>query len=236
MACIVMLELIQQIEQGKKISLLRAIGEALFRDSIKVIPIAIVWGYLWLTIAILEGIVRNRNNIFSTAMSTADGSRLLHQGNPKYSSGVDGYFGYSYGLGFEFLKKLVRMLTFMALPAVAWENKGPFSAFIRSLKIYNRHRTQFLLSYTLTFTAFIVMAVPLIILFVLHLLGVALPAFIIPVVIIYIGFIWSLNIYLEQIGVGLLYLWHMKWEKNGKKGELYYVDRPDLFDEIHELK
>jgi len=44
----------------------------------------------------------------------------------------------------------------MALPAVAWENQGPFSAFKKSFQILKKHPVQFLTSYSLTFAAGVV--------------------------------------------------------------------------------
>jgi hypothetical protein len=47
--------------------------------------------------------------------------------------------------------------------------------------------------------------------------------------------VWTLSIYLEQMSVGLLYLWHLKWVKKGSKGKLSNTSKPDLLDEIYEL-
>jgi hypothetical protein len=55
-------------------------------------------------------------------------------------------------------------------------------------------------------------------------------------VIIYESIIWTIGIYLEQMSVGLLYLWHIKWVRYGSKGELSDVPKPDLLDNVYELK
>ncbi len=227
MANIVMLELIQQIETGKKTSLSKALGEAFGYNLIKVIPIALIWGIAWLIIVILRALTSKARKGGKAEPSAKDAAMTL--------SGMNTPFSF-WRLGLNMLEKLVRMVVFMALPAVAWENKGPFAAYKKSFQIIKRHPTQFFTSYSLTFAAGIVMALPLLPIYILNELEVALPTNIWIGVIIYVGIIWTLEIYLEQMAVGMLYMWHLKWVKNGSKGELSSVNRPDLFDEIHELK
>ena len=84
--------------------------------------------------------------------------------------------------------------------------------------------------------AALIMALPLLPIFWLDDAGVAFSATFWTVVIIYECVIWTLGIYLEQMSVGLLYLWHIKWLKKGGKGELSDVAKPDLLDNVYELK
>jgi len=79
------------------------------------------------------------------------------------------------------------------------------------------------------------MAVPLIIIFYLDEHGVVFSSLFWTCVIIYEGMVWTLCIYLEQMSVGLLYLWHLKWVNSGSKGELSSVPKPDLLDRYYEL-
>ncbi|MGB9749055.1 MAG: hypothetical protein ACP5OZ_02575 [Candidatus Woesearchaeota archaeon] len=76
-------------------------------------------------------------------------------------------------LGLRMFEKLVRMYIFLTLPAIAWENKGPFSAFKRSLEVIKRHPMQFLTTYTSTGITSLFMSVPLIIIFYIDKSGVA---------------------------------------------------------------
>jgi len=55
-------------------------------------------------------------------------------------------------------------------------------------------------------------------------------------VIIYVGFVWSLGIYMEQMSLGLLYLWHLRWVESGSKRQLSSVPEPDLLDDVYELE
>ena len=61
-------------------------------------------------------------------------------------------------LGLDRLEKLVRMMVFLTLPAVAWENKDPFKAFGRSFEINKKHPVEFFTSYTLTGFSALIMA------------------------------------------------------------------------------
>lgn len=227
MGNIVMLELIQQIESGERTSFAKALKEAFGYDLIKVIPIALIWAVAWLIIVILRALTSKARKGGKAEPSTKDAAMTL--------SGMNTPFSF-WKLGLNMLEKLIRMVVFMALPAVAWENKGPFAAYKKSFLVIKKHPTQFLTSYSLTFAAGMVMALPLLPIYILNEMEVALSTNVWVAVIIYVGFIWTLEIYLEQMSVGMLYLWHMKWAKKGSKGELSSVKKPDLFDGAYELK
>ena len=229
-ANIIMLEFMQQMESGKKISFLKALKEAFTFDLIKIIPISAIWAFIWFIILIIEALARgeDRKEQKKPDPSFRDAARTL--------SGMEsGPFSWL-KLGLEMFKKLLRMTVFLILPAIAWENKGPFSAFKKSLEIIKKHPVQFLTSYTITGIAALFMALPLIPIYILDELHFTFPAIVWTIVIIYVGVIWTLNIYLEQMSVGLLYLWHLNWEKKGSNGDLSSVKKPDLFDNVYELK
>ncbi|MBU0757312.1 MAG: hypothetical protein KKF44_04550 [Nanoarchaeota archaeon] len=225
MSNIVMLELVQQMESGKEASLSEAMKEAFGFDLIRVIPVALIWGILWLIIVILKALTSKARS--KSEPSVKDAAMTLTGMNTPFSF---------IRLGLNMIEKLIRMVVFMALPAIAWENKSGFASFKRSFQIIKKHPAQFLTAYSLTLAAAGVMALPLIPIYILNELEIALPTEVWLGVIIYAGIIWTLEIYLEQMSVGLLYLWQMKWEKQGGKGELSSVERPDLFDKVYELK
>ena len=52
---------------------------------------------------------------------------------------------------------------------------------------------------------------------------------------LYIGCAWSYSIYLEQMFMAELYLWHLKWERSGKAGSIEQIPPPQLLDNVHEL-
>ncbi|MEA3342949.1 MAG: hypothetical protein U9Q92_02185 [archaeon] len=226
-ANIMMLEFMQQIESGERISFSKALKEALFLDLIKVIPVAIVWTIIWFIILILRALT-SKSRSGRGEPSARDAARTL-------GGAESGPFSW-FGLGLSMLEKLVRMIVFLALPAIAWENRGPFSAFRKSIEIIRKHPVQFLTTYTLTGVAALFMAIPLVIIFYLDDAGMAFSTVFWMAVIIYEGFVWTLSIYLEQMSVGMLYLWHLKWIRNGGTGKLDSVPKPDLMDDVHELK
>lgn len=228
-ANIMMLEFMQQLEFDKKISFGKAMKEAFLVDLVKVIPIALIWAAVWFTILVIKVLLsRIKRYISRPTPSPQDAALTLSGANA-------GPFTWL-GLGLDMFEKLVRMYVFLTLPAIAWENKGPFSAFGRSLEIIRRHPTQFITAYTLTMLTSIIMAIPIVIIIFLLYSGWNFhPLFWIGVI-IYEGFVWTLGIYLEQMSVGLLYLWHLKWLKKGGKGKLSSVPRPNLLDNVNDLK
>jgi hypothetical protein len=227
-ANLLMLELIQQMELGEKISLAKAVQESLIKDLLKVIPVALIWAIIWFLLLIIKVLTSKKKGGSRSEPSTRDAARTL-------GGAESGPFSWL-KLGLSMFEKLVRMFIFLTLPAIAWEDKGPFSAFKRSFEVIRKHSMQFITSYTLTGIASIFMAIPLIIIFYLDDIGVSFSSLFWTGVIIYEGIVWTLGIYLEQMSVGLLYLWHLKWVKNGSIGELTTVSKPDLLDNVYELK
>src|SRR3989344_616862 len=228
LANIVMLEFMQQIESGEKISLSKALKEALVFDILKVIPIAMIWAIIWVIILIIKALTSKKKSGGKAEPSARDAARTL--------GGAEGGPFSWLKLGLNMFEKLVRLVVFLTLPAIAWEHKGPFSSFGQAFKIIRKHPVQFITTYTLTGFAALIMALPLLSIFWLDYTGVTFSATFWTIVIIYECIIWTLGIYLEQMSVGLLYLWHIKWLKKGGKGELSDVAKPDLLDSAYELK
>lgn len=228
LANIVMLEFLQQLESGEKISLSKALKEALVFDLLKVIPIAMIWAIIWVMILIIKALTSKKKGGRRPEPSARDAAKTL-------GGAESGPFSWI-KLGLSMFEKLVRMVVFLTLPAIAWEHKGPFSSFGQAFKIIKKHPMQFFTTYTLTGFAALIMALPLLPIFLLDDAGVTFSATFWTIVIIYECIIWTLGIYLEQMSVGLLYLWHIKWVKNGSKGELSSISKPDLLDEVYELK
>ncbi|MCD6549181.1 hypothetical protein J7K41_00500 [Candidatus Micrarchaeota archaeon] len=223
----VLLELIQQMETGKKTSLIKALRETVTSDLIRVIPIALIWSFVWLIILILRALTRKRRGTRHEP-SLKDAAKTL--------SGMNANPVSWFGLGLDMLEKLVRMTVFTTLPAVTWENKGPVDAFKRGFEVIKRHPVQFLTSYSLTLLAVAFVSLPLVPIYLLDKQGVELPSAVWLGVLIYAGVVWTLEVYLEQMAVAVLYLWHLKWLKAGGKGPLSSVKKPDLFDDVYELK
>lgn len=219
LSCLFLLELIQQIESGKNLSILVAVFDVIRQSAIKALPIAGIWAVLWFILLIFTP--KNRDD--DTEASLRDAAETLSGANSPFSLSV------------ELFKKLMRMFFFLTLPAIAWEGKGPLSGFKQAFRIVKAHPVQFISTYALTLAAATLIALPLVPFYVAAEAEVVLPAWAYIAVIIYSGIVWTTEIYLEQMSLGLLYLWHLKWEKNGAQGQLSDVPQPSLVDEVHEL-
>jgi len=83
---------------------------------------------------------------------------------------------------------------------------------------------------TLTEFALAIMFLPILPIFIAAKLNIAIPAVLWLCVILYEGIAWTLGVYLEQMSVGLLYLWQMNWERDGSTCDLKDHPKPDLLD------
>lgn len=70
-----------------------------------------------------------------------------------------------------------------------------------------------------------------------------LPEYAWVLTIMYIAFVWSYSVYLEQMFAAGLYLWHMKWERavgNAQRDgtpipSMRQIPQPSILDDVHEL-
>jgi MFS superfamily sulfate permease-like transporter len=220
-----MLEIVKQIESGEKTSFIKAFKTTI-SVIIQIIPLAIIWAIIWLILLIIKSFTKEKSK---------NKKEFNAENAAKTLAGYDNPFSW-WRLGLEMLEKLLRMWIFLALPAIAWENKNAFQAIAHSTEIIRKHPLQFLTAYTLTGATALIMALPLIPIYVLDKMDYIFPSYIWIIVIIYECIIWTLGVYLEQMSVGILYLWHIKWERKGGKGDLSSVKKPDLLDNVYELK
>ncbi len=224
----IMLEFIYNIERGEKPTWGHALRKTFVKNIIKLIPIAIIWSGILLITILIRALTSKKRSSKKPEPSIPDAARTLSGMN------VDPFSWLK--LGLRMFEKLVRMTIFLSLPAIAWEEKNPFAAFGKAFRIIKQHPVQFLSSYTLTGIAGALMALPLVPIYLLNEAGVQIATIVWWGVIIYSGIIWTLGIYLEQMSVGLLYLWHYKWEQGGSQGDLTSIPKPDLLDDVHEFQ
>jgi hypothetical protein len=59
-SCLVLLELIQQLESGEKLSLGKALSSAVTYDLLKILPIVIIWKIIWFILSILQAVFSER--------------------------------------------------------------------------------------------------------------------------------------------------------------------------------
>ncbi len=240
-SCSVLLELIQQIESGKKADLLKAVFDTLTLNLVKMIPIVIVWTFIWFLLTIISTLIHRKNEKNDSDFNSENAAKIL--------VGAGGEFSFS-SYFVDALKKGVRIIVFLILPGIAWENRSCFGAVKKGMGIFRLHLYEFTTGFALTELASFIIFFPFILMI---MLGSAkegrTPIIVFPeqawyLAIVYIAFAWSYTVYLEQMFAAELYLWHIKWERqlnklraSGDLGKLsfYDVKRPSLLDDIPDL-
>lgn len=232
MSCAVVLEMIRQIEVGNP-SLIRAIAKAIDKDMFRVLPLSIVWAAIWFVLTVLEAFLSKKKESNDDNTLTAQNAAAT----------IAGYREFSFSAAFiDALEKGVRMVMFLIMPAIAWENLGFFAATKKGLSVLRAHFGDFGSGYALTYAAAAIVFLPPGIIFelgkgrhgnppLIH-----FPDSVWVGTIIYVGLAWSFCIYLEQMFMAQLYLWHMKWESKVEKAkeehqplpEFHSVGRPEL--------
>jgi hypothetical protein len=231
MSCAVVLEMIRQIEVGNP-SLIRATAKALGKDMFRVLPLSIVWATIWFVLTVIEAFLSKKkesNDDNLTAQNAA--ATIANYREPSFSAAF-----------IDALKKGVRMVMFLIMPAIAWENLGFLAATKKGLSVLRAHLGDFGSGYALTYAAAAIVFLPPGIIFELG-TGrhgnpplIHFPDSVWVGTIIYVGLAWSFSIYLEQMFMAQLYLWHMKWESKVEIAkeehqplpEFHSVGRPEL--------
>ncbi|MCX6262064.1 MAG: hypothetical protein NTY95_14745 [Bacteroidia bacterium] len=237
-SCSVVLELIQQLETGGKLSLGGAFQETLSKDITKVLTLAFIWAILWFILTIIEAILSKEK----------EGNEEFDAENVAKTLADYREFSFSRAL-IEAFEKGIRMIIFLILPAVAWEDLSFTDAIKKGLRVLRTHLAEFASGYALTYGAAILVFIPPIIIAKLgsgqdgHLPLINFPDSVWVGVIIYIGVAWSFCMYLEQMFTANLYLWHLKWERQvelaKKQGhslpDFKEIKQPSLLDNIPDL-
>ena len=225
MSCAVVLDMIRQIETGEP-SLSRAVGKAFGQDLFKVLPLAIVWAVVWFLLTLIEAVFSKSDHEDNEALTAQHAAETIAN-----------YRNFSFSSAFiEALQKGVRMVVFLIMPAIVWENLPFYDATKKGLAVLRAHLSDFGAGYALTYAAAAVVFLP--------------PAIVLEVgtgrhgnpplvhfpgsvwvgTIIYIGIVWSFTIYLEQMFMAQLYLWHMKWEESASRAKLTHQPLPTFSD------
>lgn len=233
-SCSVLLELIEQLESGQKMSLKKSFVHTLAHNALKIIPIVIIWTIIWFILLILQALFSKAKEKKKRSLTAENAAKTLA-----------GYGTFSISRAFfEALEKGVRMIVFLILPAIAWENLGFSRAIKKGIAVFKAHLSEFVTGFVLTWAvAAIIFFPPGILFYISDELEVTFPTWVWVITIIYIAFGWSYSIYLEQMFTAELYLWNLKWEKQieeekrtGKAlSKLRDVRRPSVLDETPEL-
>ena len=229
-SCLILLELIRQVESGEKPSFFISFDRVV-ENSVKAIPLVVLWTVIWFILAFFQALLRKaEREIFSAenaAKTLAD-----YQERALLSSSLN------------VLQKGVRMVVYLILPGIAWEGLRFREAFKRGLGVFKANFVEFATGFILSDLAAQILFLPPALLFMLH-DGIKIH-FLDSIwigTIFYTAFAWSFFLYIEQMFCAQLYLWHMKWERKfreaQKEGEplprLSDVPRPSLLDEVPDL-
>jgi hypothetical protein len=226
-SCDVVLHLIRQIEDGRP-ALRQAVRHAITKDARRLLPLALTWAIVWFALAVVEALLTREDNEDDTADAALDAESAAE------ALAGDAAFSFS-ATFFGALQKGVRMVTFLVVPAIAWEGLEVVEAARRGIDILRENKAEFARGYALTYVATFAAAIPAA--FVL-LLGssrhgppvVALSEWVWASLIIYLGLLWSLSIYLEQLFMAQFYLWHLTWERAVREALDQGKAMPELID------
>lgn len=235
-SCSMLFELIQHLEGGEKMSVMKAFWHTLTQNAIKIVPIVIVWTIIWFILLVIQAALSKKKGEKSEKESfTAENAAKTLAGAGKFS--LSAAF-------FRALQKGVRMIIFLILPAIAWENLGFTKAVKKGLAVFRTHLTEFATGFVLTGLAEAIIFLPPALLFTISgKAEITLPDYVWYLTIVYIAFAWSYTIYLEQMFTAYLYLWHIKWEREANKARkenkatpsMREVSRPSVLDDVNDL-
>lgn len=233
-SCSMLLELIQQHESGSDMSIIKAFGYTLGHNAIKILPIVIVWTVIWFILLIIQALLSKSKKRGKESLTAENVAKTLAGG---------GGFTFSRAF-FEALQKGVRMVIFLILPAIAWENLGFWTATKRGLGVFRSHLSVFVTGFALTgLAAAIVFLPPAIVFSIADESKTTFPDWVWVVTIIYIAFAWSYTIYLEQMFIAELYMWNYRWETEVAKAQqegrptpsFDSIPRPSVLDGVPDL-
>ena len=228
LACDVLLELIQQLENDEP-SVMSAVAATFRKDLANILPLALAWAFIWFALTLIEAVLSRRDK---------DDGGDVELNAQSAAETIASYGRFSLNSAFlDALKKGVRMMVFLILPAIAWEDMNFVDATKKGLGVLKAHLGEFARGYALTYAAAAVVFLPPAILFMLgsrhhgHAPLVHFPDAVWVATTIYVGLAWSFCLYLEQMFVAQLYLWHMKWERKFEVARL--IKRPlPAFEDI----
>lgn len=211
-ACSAMLEMIRQMEFGEPVNVLQAASRVLKRDVVRVIPLALVWAAIWFLLTILEALLSKRRKDEDASDQALNAQNV--------AATLADYRQFSLSAAFvKAVEKGIRMVVFLILPAIVWEQLSFVDSVKKGLTVLKTHVAEFASGYALTYAAAAVVFLPP---FIILELGtgrhggpplVVFPSWVWTAVIVYIGLAWSFCMYLEQMFMASLYFWQMNWEK-----------------------
>jgi|GEM_PF-767840 len=222
LASLSLLSLIEQKETTGRMQLIPAFKKAYTRDFFRSVPILFFWAviqFVILFIELLAKAAKNSGKNSNRSRTVFSMENVVRRSSTDKSRVVD------------VLKRGIRMGVMLMLPAVAWENMGPFRATRRGLGIYKNRITTMLTGVALSTAVHAIVFLPPGIMIILSdsVTG-GFPEFAWFLMFLYIGFAWSFGILIEQLFTAELYLWYHAWEEASDRAAAAGEPQPRFAD------
>ncbi len=233
---LVLLELLEQKEQGRRMNILKAVFDALIFDLWRTLPVIIVWSVLKFFLTALE--------IFILIAKAKAKEKRKERGR-SFRSFKERRLSRSKNF-IEVLQTGVRMASMTILTSIAWEPLNPFKAFKKGLNVYKTHIGSVVMGVGLSNLLKMIMFIPsFLILYLVEKNTGEVPTEVALGVMIYFGFVWAISLMVEQIYVAELYIWYIGFEKEKQSASerneevpktMLDVKRPSLFDDFADFQ
>ena len=221
----IMLEIIEQIETNNKVNIFKAFSDAIFKDLYKALPIIFIWAFICFILDILEAIFSHKkvNDNENDTLTFENAARIAAE-----------YQSFSLAsLTFDLIKSGVRLIVFFIYPAIAWEEDNCIDAVKKAAVAIKQNFQEFLSGFFSIEIIVTILAIPAGIMFYLaDERNIVFSDNAWLILIIYIAFVSSLYLYLQQMFATTLYLWIIKWKRAVRKAKLDKTPEPVLQDII----
>lgn len=234
-SCSVLVELIEQDENGKQMNMSKAINDSLVNNIGHIIILSFIWSIVWFTLVLLKVIFSKKDRNGDDELSAENIAKTL---------AGDESFSWT-NFTFDALIQALRMIMFIIVPAFAWENQGFGSSFKRGISIVGSRTKNFIEGFIVSLgVQFILYLPPSIMFYLSEKVNIEFGEIAWYFCIVYLGLAWSFTIYVEQLFGAELFLWQLKYEKAyeiaKQKGlptpKFSVIERPRLLDEVRDLK
>ena len=220
----VMMRMIEDFENARRISLFSSLKETLSSNSPQLMIIGLYAGILHFVVIVFEAVLS------PASAGLPDKFRSFSLENV-----VRVLFSFSGGgtpisaLKFVFLKKAIRITMFMSIPALIWDKKKSFHAFERGLYVMDRNLVELLTGFLVMVFIGALMHMPAGYMLAAHdMEQIVLTQADWISLIIYSAFTWSLIIYLEQMFCIILFKWQQNREALGHDARLSEAALPQI--------
>ena len=189
-SCSMLLELIQQLETGEQMNLLKAFANTVGKNIIKILPLVLVWAVIWFVLTVLQALLSKKRSSEKESFTAENAAKTLA-----------GYQSFSISRAFfEALRKGVRMVMFLILPAIAWENLGFWKATKKGIAVFKAHLSEFVTGFVLTEgVALLIFLLPALLFYITGEMKITLPDYVWVITIVYIAFLELLHLFRTDV-------------------------------------